>query len=74
MAASSESPADMASEWMRMVDAATQLGLSRAWIHRLASRGTLTVKETPYGRLVSVASVEAYKSSPARSPGRPPKG
>ena len=73
MTASSESATEMASEWMRMADAAARLGINRSWVHKLANRGTLVVKETPYGRVVSVASVEAYRVSPARKPGRPPK-
>lgn len=56
-----------------MTDAAAQLDVSRSWIHKLANRGTLAVKETLYGRLVSVASVEAYRTNPERKPGRPPK-
>ena len=56
-----------------MSDAAAQLGCNRSWIHRLAGRGVLASQPTPYGRLISVASIEAYKQRPVKGPGRPPK-
>jgi hypothetical protein len=53
-------------------EAASELHLAASTVASMASRGTLETVDTRFGKLITVDSVQSYRSSRLGKPGRRP--